>query len=92
LCENSGRWWQQFFQGCLYYSQISVVTAYLDSLLSMQKQYYVVMSTITKPVEIQLSHQYFCKTQTVTHPWPVMYMYFYTTQQNRCIRVNALQL
>jgi hypothetical protein len=60
----------------------------------MQKQYYeyVVMSTISKHVEIQLSHQYLCKTQTFTHPWRVMYMYCYTTQQNRCIRVNALQL
>jgi hypothetical protein len=27
-----------------------------------------------------------------THPWPAMYMYFYTKQQNRCLRVNALQL
>jgi hypothetical protein len=27
-----------------------------------------------------------------THPWPTMYMYFCTTQQNRCSRVNASQL
>jgi len=22
----------------------------------------------------------------VTRPWPIMYMYFHTTQQNRCLR------
>jgi hypothetical protein len=27
-----------------------------------------------------------------THPQPAMYMYLYTTQQNRCLRVNASHL
>jgi hypothetical protein len=29
------------------------------------------------------------KQRQFTYPWPAMYMYFYTTQQNRCLRVNA---
>jgi hypothetical protein len=27
-----------------------------------------------------------------THPWPAMYMYFYTTQQNKYLRVRTLNL
>jgi hypothetical protein len=27
-----------------------------------------------------------------THPWPAMYVYFYTTQQNICLCVNTSHL